>query len=43
MKKIIIIFSLLALLTGCDNGLDPEIYGSLTPANFPKTESEYEL
>lgn len=43
MKKIIIIFGLLALLTGCDKGLDPEIYGSLTPKNFPKTESEYEL
>lgn len=43
MKKIVIIFNLLVLFVACDKGLEPEIYGSLTPANFPKTESEYEL
>jgi starch-binding outer membrane protein, SusD/RagB family len=44
MKKIIsflIAFAFLA--TGCENGLDPQLYGSLSPVNFPSTEAEYEL
>ena len=36
---------LLAILVcnSCKKGLDPEIYGSLAPANFPKTEADFEL
>jgi starch-binding outer membrane protein, SusD/RagB family len=44
MKKtsIIILLAVLAC-SSCKKGLDPEIYGSLSPTNFPKTESDFEL
>ncbi|MBN2610413.1 MAG: RagB/SusD family nutrient uptake outer membrane protein [Bacteroidales bacterium] len=44
MKKILLILAILsAIITGCEKGLEPEIYGSLSPLTFPATENEYEL
>ena len=43
MKKYILNIVLLISILSCKEGLEPEIYGSLTPLNFPQTESEYEL
>ena len=31
------------LLSGCKKGLDQTSYGNLSPVNFPKTESDFEL
>ncbi|MBN2611414.1 MAG: RagB/SusD family nutrient uptake outer membrane protein [Bacteroidales bacterium] len=44
MKKIyniIVLFTFLAVLAGCEKGLDPVFYGSLNPTIFPSTVSEY--
>lgn len=46
MKMITIALGALILmvaLNSCKKGLDATIYGSLSPLNFPKTESDYEL
>lgn len=44
MKKILIILAILSfIITGCEKGLDPEIFGSLSPLTFPGTVEEYEL
>ncbi len=45
MKRILfsIITATLIFLSGCEKGLEPEIYGSLTPNNFPVTVSDFEL
>src|SRR5688572_19207371 len=44
MKKISFIILLAILVcSSCKKGLDPEIYGSLATANFPKTEADFEL
>lgn len=44
MKKILLFLSFLpVLLSGCKKDLDPTIYGSLNPTNFPKTESDFNL
>jgi len=43
MKKILIIIAIISVFaSGCEKGLDPEIYGSLNPVTFPTTEEEYE-
>lgn len=34
---------ILVAASGCKKGLDAKIYGTLTPANFPKTEADFEL
>ncbi|WP_207420657.1 RagB/SusD family nutrient uptake outer membrane protein [Desertivirga brevis] len=42
MKKILLITSLsLAILSGCKDGLDAELPGSLNPKTFPKTEADF--
>jgi hypothetical protein len=43
MKKIYTIALVAALLmaSSCKKGLDPQIYGSLTTTNFPKTEADF--
>jgi hypothetical protein len=45
MKKIyiLIICACTLLSLGCKKGLEPRLYGRLTPATFPQTETEYEL
>jgi len=44
MKKIFIAITILSVIfMGCEDGLEPEIYGSLSPLIFPSTEQEYEL
>ncbi|MBC7889411.1 MAG: RagB/SusD family nutrient uptake outer membrane protein [Ferruginibacter sp.] len=44
MKKIILIFVLFIIaIAGCKKGLEPVPYGSLTPANFPKSEGDFNL
>jgi SusD family. len=44
MKKLLLISSLLLVfISGCKKSLDPTIYGSLNPTNFPKTESDFNL
>jgi starch-binding outer membrane protein, SusD/RagB family len=44
MKKILLFLSfLLVLFSSCKKNLDPSIYGSLNPTNFPKTESDFNL
>jgi hypothetical protein len=45
MKKIIIASMLAASLsiTGCEKNFDPVLTGVLSPANFPKTEADFEL
>lgn len=44
MKKIaIIITALSAVFAGCEEGLEPEIFGSANPTLFPSTVEEYEL
>jgi hypothetical protein len=45
MKKILIIAISVLLLatTSCKEGLEPEIYGSLSPLTFPSNAREYEL
>ena len=44
MKKIIIssIIGLTLIISGCEKNFDPNIYGSLFPSNFPKTEADVE-
>lgn len=45
MKKIILIIVTASTLiaVGCKKGLESKIYGTLSPLNFPKTESDFEL
>lgn len=43
MKKILLFLSILFIISSCKKNLDPTIYGSLNPTNFPKTESDYNL
>lgn len=43
MKNLILLFLLIFTFSSCDKGLEPELYGSLNPTTFPKTESDYEL
>lgn len=46
MKKITILCAIAAAIvssTGCKKGLDANVYGVLSPLNFPSTEAEYEL
>lgn len=45
MKKIYICLAaaLSLLVSSCEDNFDPQIYGSLRPGEFPKTEKEYEL
>ena len=44
MKKLLIIISAVTLIcVGCKKGLEPRLYGRLTPLTFPQSESEYEL
>lgn len=44
MKKIILMIAFFAaIFFSCKRGLDPVPYGSLTPANFPKSESDFNL
>jgi hypothetical protein len=42
MKKIYIILTIAAIMvSGCKKGLEPEIYGTLSTTNFPKTEGDF--
>ncbi|EHQ31188.1 RagB/SusD family nutrient uptake outer membrane protein [Mucilaginibacter paludis] len=43
MKKILILMmtASLIMISGCKKGLDPQIYGSLSTTNFPKTEADF--
>jgi hypothetical protein len=45
MKKIfvLIIAASIMILMGCEKGLDPQLYGTLSPTTFPSNEQEYEL
>lgn len=45
MKKIFLTIIAVAfiILTGCEDGLDPQLYGTLSPTTFPSNEQEYEL
>ncbi len=44
MKNLIVILSAaLIILNGCEKGLDPQLYGTLSPTTFPSNEYEYEL
>lgn len=45
MKKIIILIFIASIifLNGCEKGLDPQLYGTLSPTTFPSNEQEYEL
>ncbi|MEK6481420.1 RagB/SusD family nutrient uptake outer membrane protein [Catalinimonas sp. 4WD22] len=43
MKKIFILLAYLMVFSGCEDGLEPEIYGVLTPNSFPQTAQDYEL
>jgi len=45
MKKILIIIVTIVftVVTGCKEGLEPEIFGSLNPTLFPSTVEDYEL
>ena len=44
MKKLILIILLtVTLFPSCKKGLDAEIYGTLNPTNFPKSESDFDL
>lgn len=44
MKNIFLLLTILALVTtSCDDGLEPQLFGTLNPTTFPSTESEYEL
>jgi len=43
MKKIFLLLTVLVLISSCDEGLEPQLYGTLNPLTFPSTESEYEL
>ncbi len=45
MKKNIltsVLFSLLLIITSCEDNFDPQIYGKLFTTNFPRTEADYE-
>jgi len=44
MKKILImtLFAATVLATGCKKNFEPKLLGSLSPANFPQTESDFE-
>lgn len=42
-KFLLLILPLLSLISSCKKGLDATSYGQLSPVNFPKTESDYEL
>lgn len=43
MKKIIIAAALSIMLGACKEGLDPQLYGTLSPTTFPSNETEFEL
>ncbi|SDL06248.1 Starch-binding associating with outer membrane [Catalinimonas alkaloidigena] len=44
MKKLYFLLSTLVLLAGgCTENLDPQLYGSLSPVNFPQSENDFEL
>jgi hypothetical protein len=43
MKKILAASVAALALSSCTDGLEPQIYGTLSPSNFPSTEAEYEL
>lgn len=43
MKKVLLFLTILFIIGSCKKNLDPTIYGSLNPTNFPKTESDYNL
>lgn len=44
MKKTILLYTILLFaFFGCEDGLEPEIFGSLNPTTFPSNENEFEL
>jgi hypothetical protein len=44
MKNLLIILTAtFIILNGCEKGLDPQLYGTLSPTTFPSNEYEYEL
>lgn len=42
LKSIILIITTLIAAYGCEDNFDPKLFGTLNPANYPTTESEYE-
>jgi starch-binding outer membrane protein, SusD/RagB family len=42
IKFIITLITSMALLDGCQKNFDPQLYGTLAPANFPSTQSDFE-
>ncbi|HSC55257.1 MAG TPA: RagB/SusD family nutrient uptake outer membrane protein [Phnomibacter sp.] len=43
MKKILLFLFILSFAGSCKKNLDPTIYGTLNPTNFPKTEKDFNL
>lgn len=42
-KHIAVLILIMATTFGCKEGLEPQLYGSLNPTNFPKSESDFDL